>query len=260
MFINRVSRLATHGTGKREKIGHLALTILFILAMLGLTALPVRPLQAADCQAYHVVKAGDTLAKIGAQYGLSWNLIAQANGITNPNYIYTGQVLCIPATTTTPPSACGLQHIVQYGETLGRIALNYGLSWTAVAQANNLPNPNFIYAGQRLCIPSVNPPPPPSTGNAVPTFTIISVAANQSVTIRTSNFPANEQFAVRMGLMGTQGINGTYVTNTATGSGGSFTVTYAIPANLRGLSQIAIRLQSPSGYYSYNWFYNNTTN
>ena len=259
MFVNQVFRLAVNWPFRRKKVSHFVITITFIMALMGLALLPVHSVQAANCQTQHVVKAGETLAKIGAQYNLSWSLIAQANGLANPNYIYTGQVLCIPATTTTPPSTCTVQHIVKYGETLHLIALSYGLSWTTVAQANNLTNPNFIYAGQRLCIPSTSLPPSVPTGNAIPTFIIASVVANQSVTIRTSNFPANEQFAVQMGLMGTQGINGTFVTNTTTGSGGSFTVTYAIPANLRGLSRIAIRLQSPSGYYSYNWFYNNTT-
>jgi len=76
------------------------------------------------------------------------------------------------------------------------------------------------------------------------------------VTIRTANFPANQRFDVLMGAYGTKGINGTYVTSTQSGNGGSFTATYPIPANLRGADQIAIRLQNPSGYYSFNWFFN----
>ncbi len=33
---------------------------------------------------------------------------------------------------------------------------------------------------------------------------------------------------------------------------------YTIPASLHGLDRIAIRMDSPEGYYSYNWFWNNT--
>lgn len=265
MFVDRISRLwvgLSRGGGKHV---HFIVTVWFIAAVLGLALLPAQSLQAADCQAQHTVKAGETLAKIAQQYPVTWTQIAQANNLANANYIYAGQVLCIPAATTTPPATCVTQHVVKYGETLHRIALAYGLSWPVVAQANNLPNPNTIYVGQRLCIPSSNtpqPPPPPPPGpvvGVIPTFAIVSVVANQSVTIRTSNFPANEQFEVRMGLFGSQGVNGTYVTNTGTNSGGSFTATYTIPANLRNLSRIAIRMQSASGYYSYNWFYNNTT-
>jgi hypothetical protein len=35
--------------------------------------------------------------------------------------------------------------------------------------------------------------------------------------------------------------------------------TYAIPAGLAGSTRIAIRLESPQGFFAYNWFWNNTT-
>jgi hypothetical protein len=93
----------------------------------------------------------------------------------------------------------------------------------------------------------------------IPTFSIVSVVKNKSVTIKTNNFPANDKFTVTMGKYGTLGIGGKVVTTTDSGTGGSFTVTYSIPASLKGLGKIAIRLQSPTtGYYAYNWFYNNT--
>jgi hypothetical protein len=98
-----------------------------------------------------------------------------------------------------------------------------------------------------------------SSQATIPTFTITAVERNTSVTIRTSNFPKNTNFDVLMNKIGTKGINGIKVTTTNSGNGGSFTATYTIPAELKGLKQIAIRLQSTSGYYAYNWFYNNTT-
>jgi hypothetical protein len=71
------------------------------------------------------------------------------------------------------------------------------------------------------------------------------------------NFPANDTFTVKMGAYGTLGIGGTVVGSQYSGTG-SFTATYSIPASLVGSTKIAIRLQSPtSGYYSYNWFWNN---
>ncbi|MCP4428132.1 MAG: hypothetical protein GY803_26900 [Chloroflexi bacterium] len=98
-----------------------------------------------------------------------------------------------------------------------------------------------------------------SGGGSIPTFSIQSVAADQTVTILTSNFPAGQMFAVTMGAMGTLGIDGYLVASTDSGKGGSFTATYKIPEQLKGSYQIAIRLQSVQGYYGYNWFYNNTT-
>ena len=93
-----------------------------------------------------------------------------------------------------------------------------------------------------------------------PTFSIKSVVKNQSVTILTKNFPPNETFTATMGKYGTLGIGGTVVENTNSGEGGSFEVTYTIPAKLFDLDKIAIRLQSPTtGYFAYNWFFNSTS-
>jgi hypothetical protein len=93
----------------------------------------------------------------------------------------------------------------------------------------------------------------------IPTFTIITVEKDNLVTIQTADFPANRVFIVRMGKSGTKGIDGIEVGITFSGSGGVFTATYSIPDELKGLSRIAIRLDATSGgYYSYNWFWNNT--
>jgi hypothetical protein len=111
--------------------------------------------------------------------------------------------------------------------------------------------------------PTPGTPPPPTATPAprtIPTFSIVSVVSDQSVTIRTSNFPANQTFTARMGAMGTRGVGGTVVGTTQSGAGGTFTATYDIPAALRGSARIAIRLESPSGYFAYNWFYNSTAN
>ena len=97
-----------------------------------------------------------------------------------------------------------------------------------------------------------------SSAVLIPTFSVASVAPDQTVTIVSHNFPHNQTFTVRMGAMGTRGIGGTVVGTTNSGSSSSFTATYNIPAELKGASQIAIRLDSPQGFYSFNWFYNVT--
>lgn len=93
----------------------------------------------------------------------------------------------------------------------------------------------------------------------VPTFTIENVFVDGSVSILAQNFPPNQDFVVTMGPIGTLGINGTPVAITNSGLFGAFSAVYPIPPNLVGQRQIAIRLQSPQGYYSYNWFWNNLT-
>ena len=95
--------------------------------------------------------------------------------------------------------------------------------------------------------------------SGIPTFTIESVTTDTNVTIKTNNFPANLDFKVLMGNYGTKGIGGTLVTTINSGAGGSFTGTFDIPASFAGDQRIAIRLESTSGYYAYNWFWNNTS-
>jgi LysM repeat protein len=69
----------------------------------------------------------------------------------------------VEATATpapTSPSTSGGQqgqyvtHTVQRGETLSSIARQYGTTWQAIAQANNIANPSQIYAGQSLKVPT----------------------------------------------------------------------------------------------------------
>jgi len=93
-----------------------------------------------------------------------------------------------------------------------------------------------------------------------PTFSIVSVVKNTSVTIKTYNLPPNDLFQVRMGLIGTRGVDGIKVTSFSTGKGGSQSLTFQIPKSLHAQSRIAIRIESKtgSGYYAYNWFYNTT--
>jgi len=64
-----------------------------------------------------------------------------------------------------------------------------------------------------------------------------------------------------MGPMFTRGIGGTVVGTFDSGAGGSLTQTFAIPDNLKGSARISIRASTAHvyPYFSYNWFYNNTT-
>ena len=121
----------------------------------------------------HTVQRGETLASIGRIYGVSWTDLANANGIASPNLIYAGQQLTIPngavqqvaaapaavdpvPVAAQPVAATGTQgtYTVQPGEGLASIASRYGLSWPALASANNIASPYTIYSGQVLVIPA----------------------------------------------------------------------------------------------------------
>lgn len=92
----------------------------------------------------------------------------------------------------------------------------------------------------------------------IPTFSIMAVVRDNTVTVKAVNFPADQTFTVRMGAYGTKGVGGISVGTKESGEGGSFEATYDIPESLKGSQRIAIRMESTQGYYAFNWFWNNT--
>jgi LysM repeat protein len=66
----------------------------------------------------YVVQPGDTLWSIASRFGTSVQAIMQANGLTNPNYVYVGLTLYIPVpgppfppTPPFPPSPPGQENV-----------------------------------------------------------------------------------------------------------------------------------------------------
>ena len=102
-------------------------------------------------QQVYIVQPGDTLFGIALRFNTSVAAIAQANGIVNPAFIRVGQRLTVPSGTA--PAQGGRIYVVQPGDTLTAIAARFGTTVWAIAMANNLPNANFIRAGQTLIIP-----------------------------------------------------------------------------------------------------------
>jgi len=100
---------------------------------------------------YYTVQPGDNLFRIGLKFGVSWVQIAEANGLVNPNQIYAGQTLKIPVNAPGPTPE--FTHVVKQGETIFRIAVQYGVPWLSIAEANNIQSPYIIYPGQTLVIP-----------------------------------------------------------------------------------------------------------
>ena len=130
------------------------LNALLVVALV-LAAAPLTVASAATgLPAWHTVVRGETLFSIGRLYGVSPWAIATANRLVNPNRIYVGQALYIPAGSSYPgPGTCGSYYTVQRGDTLCRIGMAYQVSPWRIATANRIYNMNYIQAGQRLFIP-----------------------------------------------------------------------------------------------------------
>ena len=94
----------------------------------------------------YVVKAGDTLSAIAQKYSTTVSMLAKINHITNPNLIYTGESIVIS------PSISKTSYVVQYGDTLSEIALNFNTTVKNLVRLNSIQNPNLIYTGEVLRI------------------------------------------------------------------------------------------------------------
>lgn len=118
----------------------------------------------------YTVKEGDTLFAISEKYygdGYKYIDVAQANNLTNPDQIETGQVLKMPKLEGAGIASnqqdnqwgekiTGDSYAVVSGDWLSKIAGRaYGdiYAYERIAKANNIQNPDLIEPGTVLTIP-----------------------------------------------------------------------------------------------------------
>jgi lysozyme len=110
--------------------------------------------------ATYTVQSGDTLSGIAAKFNTTYTQLAQTNHLSNPNQIYVGQQLQVrgnsqgthQSSSVSHVSAGNTGYIVQSGDSLSKIAAQYGLNWRTLASRNNLQSPYIIYVGQHLAL------------------------------------------------------------------------------------------------------------
>lgn len=98
------------------------------------------------------IRYGDTLSELAIEYNTTVERLVELNNIANPNLIYAGDTLIVP--TSDPSSNITQIYVVQYGDTLSKIAQEYGTTVATLASINNIQNVNLIYVGQIIKIPS----------------------------------------------------------------------------------------------------------
>lgn len=112
---------------------------------------------------YYMVKNGDNLTKIAKKFGTTVNSIISLNNIKNPNLIYPNQKLLISVNSNSTSSntnylgenSCGkILYTIKYGDTLSYLAKKYQSSISDIAKINNISNPNLIYVGQVIRLPT----------------------------------------------------------------------------------------------------------
>ncbi|OCS82812.1 LysM peptidoglycan-binding domain-containing protein [Caryophanon tenue] len=108
----------------------------------------------AASAATYTVKSGDSLSKIGKQYGVSYQSIMNQNGLRSTT-IYPGQKLQIggasasASTSSSTKAAASTTYTVKRGDTLSKIASRYGTTYRNIMNINGLRS-TTIYVGQKL--------------------------------------------------------------------------------------------------------------
>ncbi|MGB7340880.1 MAG: LysM peptidoglycan-binding domain-containing protein [Phototrophicaceae bacterium] len=126
-----------------------------------------------DCD--YEIQSGDSLFQIALENEVTLADLLAENELTENSVIQPGQIITFPncvdedtalediPVTTEVTQAAGATgnnnqtiHIVVAGDTMLTIARQYGVTVNSILQANTIPNPNSLTAGQQLIIPVPN--------------------------------------------------------------------------------------------------------
>ena len=131
----------------------------------------VAPVSQANTDSY-IVQKGDILSRLAADFGTTTKTLISMNNLSNPDVLYVGQELRVPAGSRKSSSSSsssksyssvkkGGEYVIQKGDTLSGIAVAAGVSLNDLRSLNNIQGDRII-AGETLAIPS---------GGKVPTNT-----------------------------------------------------------------------------------------
>lgn len=112
------------------------------------------------------VRAGDTLSALSRHYGVSVDMILQANPGTSANALGIGARLVIPALKDVSPyegrkvvdpgTPFNGTYLVQKGDSLWSISLKFAIQPETLAERNGLSLESIIHEGQGLKVPIIN--------------------------------------------------------------------------------------------------------
>ncbi len=143
-------------------------------------AAPAGSPQATTSYTTHTVQPGESLASIAARYGVTYLELASLNSLANPDVLFVGQVLRVPAPAPPPASPQPVSqpepqpvsqpqpqpvqttgtYTVRGGDSLAKIAAQFNINYFELARMNGIVNPDILSVGMVLKVPGAPPPPP----------------------------------------------------------------------------------------------------
>lgn len=97
----------------------------------------------------YIVRPGDTLYAIALAHNTTVSELVRLNAIRDPNLIYPGQRILLPA----PPGGV-IRYTIVAGDTLYALAGRFGTTVEALLRANPGINPYNLQVGQQIVIPA----------------------------------------------------------------------------------------------------------
>jgi uncharacterized protein YcbK (DUF882 family) len=119
-----------------------------VVALLAAFAVP-QTAHSRGARKTHVVKPGESVAKIADFYGVSQRDLREMNGLTKDKPLKVGQKLKIPNVLRVS----GKKYKVKPGDTLASIAVKFNRTASQIAHANKLEKGASLKVGRTLVIP-----------------------------------------------------------------------------------------------------------
>ncbi len=137
------------------------------------------------------IKAGDTLLSVALAYGMDWERLAAANGLSDGSLLQIGQVIRLPGANAPAPTAAASgeaeaapppppvetePYTVKEGDTLFSIAARKGVTWQEVAAVNGYGEQALLQIGQEIKVPKKVVTPQETAAESAPVTPAVAAA------------------------------------------------------------------------------------
>ena len=121
--------------------------------------------ESAAAVATYTVRGGDTLLAIALRNHITWQALAEVNGLEEDSYLQIGQELTLPAadqpelakmSSPAEPTVSlklGQIHRVEAGDTIMGIAQQHGVDWHELLRINDIEEDTVLQLDQALKLP-----------------------------------------------------------------------------------------------------------
>lgn len=149
-------------------------------------------------------------------------------------------------------ATCARTYTVKSGDTLSKIAFDYGVTVQAIAAENNLKDPYTIFVGQSLCLPSsASSSTSGSTSSSTTGSTSTSkknsisvVDYSNRIILELTNFPKKTVYYVKMNDDGRRNYKWYRLGTLKTSSSGAANANFKVPDKMRNKSVIVVCLKN----------------